>query len=59
MGGFIFGYDTGQISRFLGMLEFLQRFGQKFRLSLPVFVPPAVFEMGFVTCRLLIPPGAS
>ncbi|KIN01525.1 hypothetical protein OIDMADRAFT_54639 [Oidiodendron maius Zn] len=29
MGGFIFGYDTGQISGFLGMPEFLSRFGQK------------------------------
>lgn len=29
MGGFIFGYDTGQISGFLGMPEFQQRFGQK------------------------------
>jgi SP family sugar:H+ symporter-like MFS transporter len=29
MGGFIFGYDTGQISGFLGMADFLQRFGQK------------------------------
>jgi SP family sugar:H+ symporter-like MFS transporter len=28
MGGFIFGYDTGQISGFLGMAEFQQRFGQ-------------------------------
>ena len=29
MGGFIFGYDTGQISGFLGMPEFLSRFGQR------------------------------
>lgn len=29
MGGFIFGYDTGQISGFLAMKDFLQRFGQK------------------------------
>ena len=29
MGGFIFGYDTGQISGFLGMAEFQQRFGQR------------------------------
>ncbi|KAI9733793.1 MAG: hexose transporter hxt1 [Claussenomyces sp. TS43310] len=29
MGGFIFGYDTGQISGFLGMAEFQARFGQK------------------------------
>jgi sugar porter (SP) family MFS transporter len=28
MGGFIFGYDTGQISGFLGMQNFLERFGQ-------------------------------
>lgn len=28
MGGFIFGYDTGQISGFLAMPVFLQRFGQ-------------------------------
>jgi hypothetical protein len=33
MGGFIFGYDTGQISGFLGMSEFQQRFGQKVRIS--------------------------
>jgi MFS transporter, SP family, sugar:H+ symporter len=29
MGGFIFGYDTGQISGFLGMANFQQRFGQR------------------------------
>ena len=29
MGGFIFGYDTGQISGFLGMKEFQERFGQR------------------------------
>lgn len=28
MGGFIFGYDTGQISGFLAMPDFLNRFGQ-------------------------------
>ncbi|KAL9131835.1 MAG: hypothetical protein Q9175_006670 [Cornicularia normoerica] len=28
MGGFIFGYDTGQISGFLQMPNFLQRFGE-------------------------------
>ncbi|CAO2652095.1 Nn.00g003780.m01.CDS01 [Neocucurbitaria sp. VM-36] len=28
MGGFIFGYDTGQISGFLEMKDFLSRFGQ-------------------------------
>lgn len=28
MGGFIFGYDTGQISGFLEMEVFLERFGQ-------------------------------
>ncbi|KAI9810284.1 MAG: hexose transporter hxt1 [Pycnora praestabilis] len=28
MGGFIFGYDTGQISGFLAMEDFLRRFGQ-------------------------------
>ncbi|KAJ4288452.1 hexose transporter hxt5 [Kalmusia sp. IMI 367209] len=29
MGGFIFGYDTGQISGFLAMPDFLRRFGQR------------------------------
>ncbi len=29
MGGFIFGYDTGQISGFLAMPNFLERFGQE------------------------------
>ncbi len=29
MGGFIFGYDTGQISGFLEMRVFLERFGQR------------------------------
>lgn len=29
MGGFIFGYDTGQISGFLEMDVFLQRFGER------------------------------
>lgn len=28
MGGFIFGYDTGQVSGFLAMEDFLRRFGQ-------------------------------
>ncbi|KAL1963767.1 hypothetical protein VTN77DRAFT_7833 [Rasamsonia byssochlamydoides] len=28
MGGFIFGYDTGQISGFLDMKNFLQRYGE-------------------------------
>ena len=28
LGGFIFGYDTGQISGFLEMRVFLERFGQ-------------------------------
>lgn len=29
MGGFIFGYDTGQISGFLEMQVFLERFGER------------------------------
>lgn len=33
MGGFIFGYDTGQISGFLEMDVFLKRFGQPTTVS--------------------------
>jgi MFS transporter, SP family, sugar:H+ symporter len=33
MGGFIFGYDTGQISGFLEMAVFLHRFGQHVGVS--------------------------
>jgi len=33
MGGFIFGYDTGQISGFLEMPVFLERFGQPVDVS--------------------------
>jgi SP family sugar:H+ symporter-like MFS transporter len=33
MGGFIFGYDTGQISGFLEMRVFLERFGQPTSIS--------------------------
>ena len=33
MGGFIFGYDTGQISGFLEMRVFLERFGQQTEVS--------------------------
>ena len=33
MGGFIFGYDTGQISGFLEMNVFLERFGQHVGVS--------------------------
>jgi len=37
MGGFIFGYDTGQISGFLGMEDFLNRFGQHHADGTPYF----------------------
>jgi len=33
MGGFIFGYDTGQISGFLEMRVFLERFGERTTVS--------------------------
>ena len=37
MGGFIFGYDTGQISGFLEMPDFLRRFGDTTKNGAPAF----------------------
>ncbi|PSN59445.1 MFS monosaccharide transporter-like protein [Corynespora cassiicola Philippines] len=37
MGGFIFGYDTGQVSGFLEMRDFLNRFGQRRDDGTPYF----------------------
>ncbi|KAI9664595.1 MAG: hexose transporter hxt1 [Bathelium mastoideum] len=37
MGGFIFGYDTGQISGFLEMSDFLGRFGNTTKDGKPAF----------------------
>lgn len=37
IGGFIFGYDTGQISGFLEMKDFLRRFGQHHDNGVPYF----------------------
>ncbi|KAF7573538.1 Dimer-Tnp-hAT domain containing protein [Pyrenophora tritici-repentis] len=37
MGGFVFGYDTGQISGFLSMKDFLRRFGQRRADGTPYF----------------------
>ncbi|KAB2102137.1 High-affinity glucose transporter [Alternaria gaisen] len=37
MGGFVFGYDTGQISGFLSMVDFLRRFGQRHDDGTPYF----------------------
>lgn len=37
MGGFVFGYDTGMISGFLGMADFLNRFGQHRQDGTPYF----------------------
>ncbi|KAF2262818.1 MFS monosaccharide transporter-like protein [Lojkania enalia] len=37
MGGFVFGYDTGQISGFLEMEDFLRRFGQRHDDGTPYF----------------------
>ena len=36
-GGFIFGYDTGQVSGFLEMRDFLNRFGQRRDDGTPYF----------------------
>jgi hypothetical protein len=37
LGGAVFGYDTGQISGFLGMKDFLDRFGQRHDDGTPYF----------------------
>ena len=37
LGGLIFGYDTGQISGFLEMQDFLQRFGDEDQNGTPAF----------------------
>ncbi|KAI8943257.1 hypothetical protein NX059_001279 [Plenodomus lindquistii] len=37
MGGFVFGYDTGQVSGFLEMKDFLDRFGQRRDDGTPYF----------------------
>jgi SP family sugar:H+ symporter-like MFS transporter len=66
MGGFIFGYDTGQISGFLGMPEFQSRFGQKngngdggfhfsnVRSGLIVALLSVGTLMGALVCSLLV-----
>lgn len=37
IGGMIFGYDTGQISGFLAMPDFLERFGDTTKKGKPAF----------------------
>jgi SP family sugar:H+ symporter-like MFS transporter len=51
MGGFIFGYDTGQISGFLEMDVFKQRFGE---LGSPAAHPPDGYYFSNVRQGLIV-----
>jgi SP family sugar:H+ symporter-like MFS transporter len=51
MGGFIFGYDTGQISGFLEMDVFLERFGEYVGVS---DTNPTGYEFSNVRSGLIV-----
>lgn len=55
MGGFLFGYDTGQISGFLEMNNFLKRYGEQGKGGTYSFSDVRAGVIVGLVCELLTP----